>query len=176
MRPGQPGLSGGPGCRAARLRRWRPPRTRRSLPPVTLQLRQTVLDAEDARGLAAFYHSLVGGTYRPGDEPPADGSDDGAEWVTFRTPAGVRLAFQRVADLPRATWPEGPVPQQLHLDFMVADADELEQSRARAVSLGATVVDDQSADPEEALYVFTDPAGHPFCVFVAAGATDPTAW
>ncbi|WP_374099720.1 VOC family protein [Frigoribacterium sp. PvP032] len=55
-------------------------------------------------------------------------------------------------------------------------AAELEEHRARAVSRGATVVDDQSADPEEALYVFTDPAGHPFCIFVAEGADDPTAW
>jgi hypothetical protein len=143
---------------------------------MTLHLRQTVLDAEDARGLAAFYFALVGGEYRPGDEPAADGTDDDVEWVTFRTPTGVRLAFQRVAELPRVTWPEGPVRQQLHLDFMVADAAELEEHRARAVALGATVVDDQSADPEEALYVFADPAGHPFCIFVAEGADDPTRW
>jgi hypothetical protein len=143
---------------------------------MAIHLRQTVLDAEDARGLAAFYFALVGGEYRPGDEPAADGVDDDAEWVTFRTPAGARLAFQRVDGLTRATWPDGPVPQQLHLDFMVADAAELEEHRARAVSLGATVVDDQSADPEEALYVFTDPAGHPFCIFVAEGADAPSAW
>jgi len=143
---------------------------------VDLQLRQTVLDAEDARGLASFYFALVGGTYRPGDEPPTDGSDDRAEWVTFRTPEGVRLAFQRVPELPRVTWPDGPVRQQLHLDFMVADADALERQRSLAVSLGATVVDDQSADPDEALYVFADPAGHPFCIFVASGVGDPTAW
>ena len=150
---------------------------------MTIHLRQTVLDAEDARALASFYFGLIGGTYRPGDEPArpgdepaADGTDDDAEWVAFRTPAGVRLAFQRVPELPRSTWPDGPVPQQLHLDFMVADATELEEHRARAVSLGATVVDDQSADPAEALYVFTDPAGHPFCIFVAEGADDPTAW
>lgn len=27
---------------------------------------------------------------------------------------------------------------------------------------------DASDDPEEPLYVSTDPAGHPFCLFVAA--------
>jgi hypothetical protein len=82
-----------------------------------MRLRQVVLDTEDARGLAAFYVALVGGRYRPGDEPPADGSDDEAEWVAIRTPDGGRLAFQRVAELPRVTWPEGDVRQQLHLDF-----------------------------------------------------------
>jgi hypothetical protein len=60
---------------------------------MTMHLRQTVLDAEDARALASSYFGLIGGQYRPGDEPAADGTDDGAEWVAFRTPAGVRLAF-----------------------------------------------------------------------------------
>lgn len=68
------------------------------------------------------------------------------------------------------------MPQQLHLDFTVADADELEQQRARAVALGATVVDDRSADSEEALSVLADPAGHPFCIFVADdGTAEPEA-
>jgi catechol 2,3-dioxygenase-like lactoylglutathione lyase family enzyme len=134
---------------------------------MAIRLRQIVLDTEDARALAAFYIALAGGSYRPGDEPPADGSDDKADWVALRTPDGTRLAFQKVAQLSRATWPEGPVPQQLHLDFMVPDAEELERQRARAVSLGAEVIDDRSSDPAEALYVFADPSGHPFCIFVA---------
>ena len=134
---------------------------------MTLHLRQIVLDAENARELAAFYLALLGGAYRPGDEPPADGSDDDPEWVAIRTPEGVGVTVQRVDELHRATWPEGPVHQQLHLDFTVADADELERQRARAVALGATVLDDRSADPEEALHVLADPAGHPFCIFVA---------
>ena len=55
---------------------------------------------------------------------------------------------------------------QLHLDFTVVDRDELERHRERALSLGATQLLDRSDDPEEALYVFADPAGHPFCIFV----------
>ncbi|SMH44229.1 hypothetical protein SAMN06295885_2322 [Rathayibacter oskolensis] len=137
---------------------------------MALHLRQIVLDAENARELAAFYLALLGGEYRPGDEPAADGSDDDAEWVAIRTSEGVGLTVQRVDQLPRVTWPDGPVRQQLHLDFTVADADELEQQRARAVALGATVVDDQSADPEGALFVLADPAGHPFCIYVADDA------
>jgi hypothetical protein len=46
---------------------------------MTLRLRQVVLDTEDARALAKFYLALVGGSYRPGDEPPADGSEDDPE-------------------------------------------------------------------------------------------------
>ncbi|MCJ1673753.1 VOC family protein [Rathayibacter sp. VKM Ac-2929] len=138
---------------------------------MALHLRQIVLDAENARELAASYLALLDGEYRPGDEPAADGSDDDAEWVAIRTSEGVGITVQRVDELPRVTWPDGPVRQQLHLDFTVTDAEELERQRARAVALGATVIDDQSADPEEALYVLADPAGHPFCIFVADDGT-----
>jgi hypothetical protein len=36
-------------------------------------LRQTVLDAVDARGLAEFYRQLLGLRWRIGDEPPTSG-------------------------------------------------------------------------------------------------------
>ena len=79
-----------------------------------------------------------------------------------------RLAFQHVAELPTPTWPDPQVPQQLHLDLTVADADELAVQHDRALSLGAKLLLDRSADPDEQLYVFADPAGHPFCIFVSA--------
>jgi len=41
------------------------------------------------------------------------------------------------------------------------------------VTAPATIRLDRSADPDEALYVFADPAGHPFCVFVSPDS--PTA-
>jgi hypothetical protein len=78
------------------------------------QLRQVVLDTTDARVLAEFYRQLLGYRYRPGDEPPAPGEPDpqGRDWLVLRDPAagGAQVAFQQVAALPRATWPEGPVP------------------------------------------------------------------
>ena len=85
------------------------------------------------------------------------------------THAGGRraLAFQRDEDLEPTTWPEGRVPMQMHLDLTVPAVASLERQRERAVSLGATQVLDRSDDDDDALYVFTDPAGHPFCVFVA---------
>ncbi|QWT23889.1 VOC family protein [Subtercola sp. PAMC28395] len=136
---------------------------------VTPSIRAVVLDAEDARGLAEFYRELLGLEYRAGDEPPADGSPDlvGSDWVTLLDPASTwRYSFQQVAYLPEATWPEGPRPQMLHLDFSVDSAEELAEQHERAVSLGARVLDDRSADAEELLYVYADPAGHPFCIFV----------
>jgi len=78
----------------------------------------------------------------------------------------VPLAFQQVEDLPRSTWPEPGVAQQLHLDTTVPDAAALAEARDRALALGATLRHDRSDDPEEPLYVFADPAGHPFCIFV----------
>jgi catechol 2,3-dioxygenase-like lactoylglutathione lyase family enzyme len=134
------------------------------------QLLHTVLDTTDPRGLAEFYRALLGLRYRPGDEPPAAGAPDprGADWLVLTDAQGVRkLAFQGVAALPRPTWPEGPYPQMLHLDLTVPTMADLRAQHARALELGATELYDRSADPEEALYVFADPAGHPFCVFVA---------
>ena len=78
-----------------------------------------------------------------------------------------RLAVQHVAELPPATWPDPRIPQQLHLDMTVADTADLAVQAERAVALGATVLADRSGDPTEPLYVFADPAGHPFCIFVS---------
>lgn len=133
------------------------------------QLRQVVLDTPDARGLAEFYRQLLGLTYRPGDEPPAAGEDDpnGRDWLVLRGDGGVNVAFQQVLELPPATWPEGEHPQMLHLDLTVPDADALTRQRGRATDLGARLLWDRFDDPDEPLYVFADPAGHPFCIFVA---------
>jgi hypothetical protein len=58
------------------------------------------------------------------------------------------------------------VPQMLHLDTVVATRDDLQIHRDRALALGATELLDRTDDQNEPLYVFADPAGHPFCIFV----------
>lgn len=133
------------------------------------QLQTTVLDATDVRALAEFYRQLLGLQYQPGDEPPADGSADDLEWLVLTDASGTRqLAFQAVPVLPRVTWPDASgVAQQLHLDLTVPDRAALECQRERALALGAEQLLDRTEDLEEPLYVFADPAGHPFCVFVA---------
>lgn len=131
---------------------------------------QVVLDTADARGLAEFYRQLLGLQYRPGDEPPPAGEPDtqGADWLVLRDRSGAnRLAFQQVAELPRATWPHGPHPQMLHLDLTVPTAAELDRQHERALALGAEPLLDRTDDPDEPLWVYADPAGHPFCIFVA---------
>jgi len=132
------------------------------------QLLHTVLDTTRPRELAEFYRQLLGLRYRPGDEPPTDGTPDTADWLVLVDPDGVRkLAFQEVDRLPRTTWPSPDVPMQLHLDLTVSSVDELHRQRARAEALGAEVILDRTDDPEEPLFVFADPSGHPFCIFVA---------
>jgi catechol 2,3-dioxygenase-like lactoylglutathione lyase family enzyme len=133
---------------------------------------QTVLDTTDARRLAEFYRELLGWRYRPGDEPPPAGEPDprGADWLVLLDRDGNRgLAFQQVVELPEATWPEGSTPQQLHLDMIVPTAAALPAQHERALALGARLLLDRFDDPDEPLYVYADPAGHPFCIFVSEG-------
>jgi catechol 2,3-dioxygenase-like lactoylglutathione lyase family enzyme len=138
------------------------------------RLRQVVLDCADARTLAEFYRRLLGLRYQPGDEPPPVGEPDpaGQDWLVLQDDAGGRVAFQQVAVLPVATWPEGPIPQQLHLDLTVPTTADLDRQHQRALTLGARLLYDRSGDPEEPLRVYADPAGHPFCIFVADSTAD----
>ena len=146
-------------------------------------VRQVVLDCPHPRVLAEFYRQLLGYAYRPGDDPPAPGEPDprGEDWLVLRPSpgdamGGRALAFQATDDYVRPEWrPEDSTGgaddtnrqrQMLHLDMTVPDVAALGRQRDRALSLGATVLLDRSADEEEPLYVFADPVGHPFCIFV----------
>ena len=138
------------------------------MPP---RLGQVVFDTADARASAEFWRQLLGLVYRAGHEPPGPGEDDsaGRDWLNLRTPDGKPcLAFQQVGELPRATWPERGVAQQLHLDLTVGDIDELNAVHSRVLDLGGELRLDRSDDAEEPLRVYADPDGHPFCVFVAS--------
>jgi len=130
------------------------------------QLLHTVIDTTDVRALAEFYGQLLGLQYREGDEPPADGAADEADWLVLVDPNGARkLAFQQVERLERTTWPTHEVPMQMHLDLTVSSLTELQ--RQRAESLGAQLLLDRTDDADEPLYVLADLSGHPFCIFVA---------
>lgn len=130
----------------------------------------TVLDATDSRQLAEFYRELLGYRYRKGDEAPPPGEPDpqASEWLVLEDPSGAhRLAFQLVEEVAPSTWPDPGVPQQLHLDLGVATVEDLARQHERALGLGARLLRDESDDPDEQLYVYADPAGHPFCIFVS---------
>ncbi len=143
-------------------------------------VRQVVLDCPHPRTLAEFYRELLGYAYRPGDgPPPADQPDPlGADWLVLRPEAGDAssgrgIAFQQADDYVPPVWSadvEATAPdhqqQMFHLDMTVPDVEPLARQRDRATHLGARILFDRSDDAEEPLYVFADPVGHPFCIFV----------
>ncbi|MET8911147.1 VOC family protein [Micromonospora sp. NPDC004551] len=118
-----------------------------------LTMTATVLDAPDARELAAFYERLLGWS-RGEDEP---------DWVTLVAPGGgAGLSFQTEPAYVRPVWPAGPgdPPMMAHLDIKV---DDLDAASAYAVSVGASVAEFQ---PQDDVRVHLDPAGHPFCLYL----------
>jgi hypothetical protein len=135
------------------------------------QYGQVVFDTTNPRASAEFWRQLLGLFYREGHEPPEPGHDDpaGRDWLNLFTPGRERcLAFQKVDDLPRSTWPESDIPQQLHLDLTVKNLDELNAVHSRVLDLGGQLRYDRSSFVEEPLRVYADLDGHPFCVFVSA--------
>lgn len=128
----------------------------------------TAIDAREARALAEFYRDLLGLHYRSGDEAPPSPAPDDTDWIVLLDADDRRvLAVQEKPDLRPSTWPSEDIPMQLHMDFRVPDAGELEVQRERAEELGARMLMDRSSDPDEPLYVMGDPEGHPFCLLVA---------
>jgi catechol 2,3-dioxygenase-like lactoylglutathione lyase family enzyme len=113
------------------------------------------LDAPDPRALAEFYSRLLGWRLFP--DP--DGAGAG---VAPSEDAGFNLAFQREANYQRPVWPaeEGKPQMSMHLDIEV---DDLEESVAYAIEVGAQLADFQ---PQDNVRVMLDPAGHPFCLYL----------
>ena len=62
--------------------------------------------------------------------------------------------------LVRPQWPDADHPQQMHVDVLV---DDLDAGEAAVLRLGATSLDAGT----ETFRVFTDPAGHPFCLVLS---------
>ena len=110
------------------------------------RLTTVVWDAADIRGLADFYVGMAGFTQRYADD----------EWVTLTSADGWRFGVQHAPDQVPPRWPDPAFPQQMHVDFRVAD---LEAAATRAEALGAERLGD-----ENSWIVLADPAGHPFCL------------
>jgi catechol 2,3-dioxygenase-like lactoylglutathione lyase family enzyme len=111
-----------------------------------MRLFAVTIDAPDALALARFYADLTG----------MDVTYEGPEGA-FITGDGRNLLFQQVGEYNPPRWPDPAHPQQAHLDLIV---DDLDAGEARAVELGAT----RLPAGGERFRVFTDPAGHPFCL------------
>lgn len=120
----------------------------------TIRYSLTALDCPNPLELATFYAQLTGLEVEPlGDVAAAD-----VDWIELLDRDRAILGFQKIPFYVTPTWPEGAVPQQLHLDFNV---DDLDAGEARVLALGATKADVQ---PGTGFRVYLDPVGHPFCL------------
>jgi catechol 2,3-dioxygenase-like lactoylglutathione lyase family enzyme len=116
-------------------------------------MRAVALDCPDPLALARFYAAILGG------EPEAE--DETGNWVDLEGHEGTSLAFQAAPGHVPPVWPSTDGSQQLHLDLTVEDLDTAE---AQVLALGATLLD--TGDPTRNWRVYSDPAGHPFCLCV----------
>jgi hypothetical protein len=127
------------------------------VPHARPRLQLFALDCPDPLALATFYSRITGLEVEPlGDSPP-----EKVTWIELLNGTCPTLAFQKIDGYVAPTWPEGPVPQQAHLDFVVADLDAGE---AHVLSVGATKAAHQ---PGDTFRVYLDPVGHPFCLVQA---------
>jgi len=106
------------------------------------------IDTDDPAGLAQFYAEVLGWEVADSDDTS----------VTVVWPDFAELSFQFAINHRPPSWPDPEIPQQLHLDFGVAD---LSASVERAERLGAR----RAGVPAGRTFVtLVDPSGHPFCL------------
>ena len=118
----------------------------------------TAIDCPDPVALADFYSKLSGFKV----EPLGDLEPDKVSWICLLRDGEGVICFQKIDNYVAPTWPEGLVPQQMHLDFDVKDLDVAE---AKVIALGATKAEFQ---PATNFRVYLDPVGHPFCLVLNA--------
>ena len=109
------------------------------------------LDCAEVSPLAEFWSRLLGW----------DVVHLQAEYAMLGGP-GIALGIGQVVDYLPPAWPNANGSKQFHFDLA---CDDIAESEARCVELGATVPDHQ---PGETWRVLLDPAGHPFCLTDAA--------
>jgi predicted enzyme related to lactoylglutathione lyase len=114
---------------------------------MALHLSHTTVDAHDPHAQAEFWSALASWNTRH----PEDDSEDEA-YLTDDN--GFTTLFLRVPD-------SKTVKNRLHFDLRPVDATR-DQEVDRAISLGATVVDDRRA--REGWVTFADPEGNEFCI------------
>ena len=120
-----------------------------------------ILDCPDAMELGRFYGEVLGWGLEEDSTP---------DWATLVPPGGglspdnpdgrATLAFQRIDDFVRPTWPGGAHPQQFHLDLWAGDIAAAEPA---VLAAGATVHETQPSE-NGSFKVYVDPVGHPFCL------------
>ena len=115
-------------------------------------LKMLTLDCADPSAGATFWSAVLGWevAHAEGDYAMLTGPEHA-------------LGFGRVEGYQPPSWPNQGGSKQFHFDLAVDDLAAAEKS---CVELGATVPDDQPG--EDRWRVLLDPAGHPFCLTLAA--------
>lgn len=116
-----------------------------------LTRRTIVFEAADIKAESTFWAELLAGTVEAKDT-----------WHNVWVDGDWHLAVQLAPDHVPPTWPDNGWSQQVHLDFYV---DDLEATHEQVLELGGQLVkafDNPAA--RTGFRVYTDPAGHPFCL------------
>lgn len=109
-------------------------------------MRALVVDADDYRGLAEFWRSLLG----------VEIAEEVEEWVQLTPdPGGVYLAFQP------APAPQKPVGLRVRPDIEVADIDA---AKSRIIELGGQEVRLVHEPDGDTHVIMADPEGNEFCI------------
>lgn len=120
--------------------------------PSTARLAMVTLDCADPRAEAAFWSRALGWDVLHSEDEYAMVSG-----------GGTALGFGRLDGYAPPSWPDEGGAKQFHFDLAV---DDLAAAEAALRELGATVPDFQPG--EDRWRVLLDPAGHPFCLTLAA--------
>ena len=108
-----------------------------------------VFDAADLAAESTFWAGVLDGT--------VDDAED--DWHRVMVDGESRVAVQLAPNHVPPDWPDGTPEQQIHLDLWVED---FAAAHDRVMSLGARVLKPAAADDN--FQVYSDPAGHPFCL------------
>lgn len=118
-------------------------------PAPAIRYSAVTFDCPDPAELARFYGDALG-------LPVVYSSDD---LILLGQEGSPGLAFYRLADYQRPTWPDPSQEKQAHIELGV---DDLDTAQARLLALGAV---ESPAQPQPDRWrVLLDPAGHPFCI------------
>lgn len=118
-------------------------------------LKMLTLDSSDVRRDARFWSAVLGWEIAHEED----------EYAMLSGPGGMALGLGVIPDYEAPGWPNAHGSKQFHLDLAV---DDLDESVAKCVELGATLPAEQ---PGERWRVLLDPSGHPFCLTLAANWT-----
>ena len=127
-------------------------------------LAYTALDCDNPVELAHFYSKITGHKVQPLDEGE---TAETCEWLELIDEADfTAMAFQKIENYQKPTWPTGGLPQQAHIDLHAKDLDIAEKA---LLEIGAVKAEFQPKPHRFRIYL--DPAGHPFCIVQNANAS-----